>query len=148
MWILLLIAAVVAVVLWIRFAPSDPAVWHVDPETVTKTRRPNQYLLGRSPDADGPPVQVSGVAADVAAAFDAAVMGRPGVSRLAGDAASGHVTYVQRTKVMGYPDFVSVKFGTSEGNTEVSIYSRSRFGHRDFGVNKARVGKWLKLLAA
>jgi uncharacterized protein (DUF1499 family) len=53
-------------------------------------------------------------------------------------------TYVQRSLLVGYPDIISVQF-IAKGETECSlaVYSRSQYGHSDFGVNRRRVLDWL-----
>ena len=58
----------------------------------------------------------------------------------------GFATYIQRTKVMAYPDYISVRAVAADGGAQLHIYSRSRYGRNDFGVNKARVLAWLKKL--
>lgn len=55
---------------------------------------------------------------------------------------------VQRSALMRYPDFVSLEVRPAEGGSTVLVYSRSVFGIRDFGVNRARVEGWLAELAA
>lgn len=142
-WIIL----VVALVLWVRFAPNDPARWHVDPAVVTKTAKPNQFLMRDGGDTpaemfDLPPEQL-------AAAFHEIAVAQPRVTVLAEDASDFWITYEQRSKLMGYPDFISVRIiPVAGGKSAVQIYSRSRFGKSDLGVNKARVTHWLGLLRA
>lgn len=144
-WIIL--ALVVALVLWVRFAQNDSARWHVDPAVVTKTAKPNQFLMRDGGDApaemfDLPPEQL-------AAAFHEVAVAQPRVTVLAEDASDFWITYEQRSKLMGYPDFISVRITpVAGGKSAVQIYSRSRFGKSDLGVNKARVTHWLGLLRA
>jgi len=33
-----------------------------------------------------------------------------------------------------------------DGNTSIAVYSRSRYGYADLGVNQARVERWVKTL--
>jgi uncharacterized protein (DUF1499 family) len=48
---------------------------------------------------------------------------------------------------MRYPDTIDVAvFPMGEGQSSVAIYSRSLVGHGDFGVNRARVERWLTAL--
>ncbi len=142
-WIIL--ALIVAMVLWVRVAPSDATQWHVDPETVEKGARPNQYLMRDGQDTDSMIFDME--PADLAAKFDQIALAQPKVSVLAGRAEDGHVTYVQRTNLMAYPDYISVKITAENGGkSRLSIYSRSRFGRSDLGVNKARVKAWIAAL--
>jgi len=53
---------------------------------------------------------------------------------------SGFVTLVVRTPLIGYPDYVSLRIAEEGAEmARVTVYSRSRFGRRDFGANKTRV---------
>ena len=56
----------------------------------------------------------------------------------------GQVTYVTRSKWMGFPDYTTVR------NSEevLELWARSRFGQSDLGVNRARVEDWLQRLEA
>lgn len=136
--------AVVAGMAYIRLSPMDPQVWHVDPAKAVRTGKPNDYLLADG--GDRPAISVDETPEAVLARLDAAAMAEPGVTRLAGSVETGRVTYVQRTRLMGYPDAISV-FAVPEGEgARLSLYSRSRYGHSDLGVNKARVERWLAAL--
>ena len=57
--------------------------------------------------------------------------------------------FVQRSAVFRLPDTIDVEviaFGASQSS--LAIYSRSRYGRRDFGVNRRRIERWLAALAA
>lgn len=61
-WIIL--ALIIGLILWVRVAPSDANQWHVDPETVEKGARPNQFLMRDGQDAnslvfDMPPAELA-----------------------------------------------------------------------------------------
>jgi len=135
-WTVLAGAAVLAVVLaaWVRLAPSDPARWHVDPATTPDPATPNFARLDRLIPA--PP--------DVVATRLDAIARAEGAVRLAGD--DSHATWLSRTRLMGYPDFVSLRLTPAEGGTRVVALSRSRFGHSDLGVNAARLARWARAL--
>jgi len=78
----------------------------------------------------------------VAARLDAVAVAE-GAQAIAGSAAEGFVTYVVRSTLMGYPDAISVRL-TAEGDaTRLEIFSRSRFGYSDMGVNAARADRWI-----
>jgi len=149
---MLTVAALVLVVLaaagtaWVRLAPSDPRRWHVDPMTVEKPAYPGHYLLRpEGGDAAGPvfdtdPQALMAQLHDVATA-------EPRVLVLAGSVADGHVTYIARSRLMGFPDYVSVRAIPAEGGgARLAIFSRLRFGSDDMGVNRARVERWLDAL--
>jgi len=146
LFFLILAALGVGFVLWVRSAKDDPLVWHVDPLTVVKGGKPNRYLmLPDNTPSKSPMFEVS--ALELAAAFDRVAMAQPRVSLLAGSVDELWMTYVQRTALMRYPDYISVKvIGNTDGSATLAIYSRSRFGRSDFGVNRARVKMWIKAL--
>jgi len=151
-WLVAVIAlALFGAAILVRMAPSDPERWHVDPLTAPGTGTPNSFRLvpagmGSEPaDAVAPVYPVT--AAQLAAAFDQMAMAEPRTRRLAGSPAEGQVTYVQRSRLFGFPDYVSVRFfDLPEGGSSLAIFSRARFGSGDLGVNRARVEKWLAAL--
>jgi len=54
--------------------------------------------------------------------------------------------FIQYTPLMRFPDTIDVEvFPTGAGST-LAIYSRSLLGRRDFGVNRARIERWLGAL--
>ena len=56
--------------------------------------------------------------------------------------------FIQRTKIMRFPDIITVRFiSLEQRRSTLAVYSRSRYGRRDFGVNKDRVRAWLEALA-
>lgn len=135
----------------IRRASDDPAVWHVDPLTSTSTGNPNWYRLvpadadvDRDPKRDGDAPIYTQSAAEVAAAFDAFVQSESNVEVLAGSAADGFVTYIQRSALFGFPDYASVKFiDLPAGGSTIAIFSRARYGKSDLDVNEKRVVRWV-----
>ena len=136
--ILALLAGVAAMVFF-RSVPMPAAVWHVDPATATAPDKPN-YDLRQGTAA---PV-INAALPDVATRLDAAAMAE-GAEVISGSARDGFVTYVVRSALMGYPDAISVRL-TAEGedSTRLEIFSRSRFGYSDMGVNAARVARWIE----
>lgn len=55
--------------------------------------------------------------------------------------------YTQRSMMLHFPDDIFIKFvDLGENKSGILMYSQSRYGHYDFGINKARVKDWLKLL--
>jgi len=67
---------------------------------------------------------------------------------VAGDLDSLMITYVQRSRVFGFPDYLTVRAVATAGGAGLIIWSRARYGRGDFGVNRARVEAWLALLDA
>lgn len=137
-------------VAYIRYAPIYPQQWHVDPAQAVRTGKPNDYLVAEG--GNQPPVVLQADRAAAAAALEAVVAAEPSTSVLAGNAAEGFVTYVQRSRLMGFPDIVSITLSPvdtdARASTEVRIYARARDGHSDLGVNAERVARWLAALEA
>jgi uncharacterized protein (DUF1499 family) len=51
---------------------------------------------------------------------------------------------VQRSAVFRFPDYIDVRIMPKDGaGSTLAIYSRSRFGYSDMGVNRKRVEGWL-----
>lgn len=56
--------------------------------------------------------------------------------------------YVQRSRWLRFPDTIAVRyFPRGEGRSTIALYSRSQLGQGDFGVNRARIQRWLEKLA-
>jgi uncharacterized protein (DUF1499 family) len=71
----------------------------------------------------------------------------PDVFALARDEAKVQDRYLARTALMRFPDTISVRFiDLGGGRSTLALYSRSQIGRKDFGVNKARLDTWIKLL--
>jgi len=132
-----------ALLVYIRVAPMPASRWHVDPLLAPMPDTPNTFRL----DPGAPEAQFDESADVLMARFDALLMAEPRVTRLAGSVAGRWVTYVVRSRFLGYPDAVSVRaLPRKGGGAALAIFSRSRFGRSDFGVNRTRVRRWLKAL--
>jgi uncharacterized protein (DUF1499 family) len=137
--ITLALAVAAAVLAYLRLAPSNPALWHI-------------ALEPRPPALGAPAAQITalegGAYVDVPlqdkllAQLDAIAMATPRTQRLAGSVASGHITWITRSALWGFPDYTTAQI-TPNGLT---IYARLRFGRSDLGVNAARLRKWLAAL--
>ncbi len=134
--ILLIVLAIIALGVYIRLAPSNPATYHVDPATAP------------DPGAGGAKrtVVFAGTPREALTAFDTIVLAAPRTQRLAGSVEEGLVTYVARTKWVGFPDYITVKASPTDSGAELTILSRLRFGQSDLGVNARRLDGWLQRL--
>jgi hypothetical protein len=57
------------------------------------------------------------------------------------------IHYVVRSKLMNYPDLVTVQVNaTGADRSTLAIWSRSVYGRSDFGVNRDRTKSWLAAL--
>lgn len=124
----------------------------VDFATVRRHRRPNDCLalpvgfeaLSR-PDFEIPLFDVPAARLDVAVRSLAGT--RPRTVLAQADRVRRQYEYVQRSRVFGFPDRITVQvFDRGEEAAALAIWSRARYGIRDFGVNAARVRAWLKAL--
>lgn len=146
-FVLLAVVAVGAVgagLAWIRLAPSDPTRWHVDPLAAPPPGAGGVVLRPGSPDGAAPVWPVP--ATELLAAFDRHVRAvTPRLRVLAGSVREGRITYVVRSRLFGFPDYVTVAaLPLGPGESTLAILSRLRFGRSDLGVNRARVQGWLR----
>ncbi|MEO1688602.1 MAG: DUF1499 domain-containing protein [Pseudomonadota bacterium] len=143
--VVLIALATAGFAVYARVAPIDAARQHKDPLTATRAETPNTLLLAADrPEADGPAPVWDASPEALMEAFDAVALGAERTTRLAGSVADLHATYLQRSLLMGYPDFVSVRALPAEGGgATLALYSRSKYGRSDLGVNAARISAWL-----
>ncbi len=143
--------AVTSVSAGIRLAPDDPTKWHQDPLTAQAPDSPNWYRLLPAdtsvqtvPERDAAAPVFDVPVASLESGFDEVATGDGRVKVLQGSAGEGFVTYVQRSTLMGYPDYVSVRFiKVDEASSTLALLSRSRYGSSDLGVNQKRVQRWI-----
>lgn len=65
-----------------------------------------------------------------------------GATRLPGDA--NQPRYRVRSRILRFPDMVDARLeARGEGRSTLLLYSRSLVGRKDFGVNRARLRRWL-----
>ncbi|HEY9039712.1 MAG TPA: DUF1499 domain-containing protein [Roseovarius sp.] len=125
--LVLLLLVVAAGMVWIRLAPDDVARWHRLPADVSDL------------DMEGGVMRlVPGDLADL----DRIIRAEPRTYVLAGSVEDGMVTYVTRSKVVGFPDYTTV----GQRGDNLAVHARLRYGRSDIGVNKARVERWLAAL--
>ncbi len=137
------VAALAGAAVWVRTAPSDPAVWHVDPDLVTERGRYNSFLMRDGGDA--PALRLAAPPAEVGPRLEQIILATPRTTRLAGDAR--FATYITRSALWGFPDYTSVLVKPDGTGSVVTVFARSRFGQGDMGVNRKRVDGWMAQLA-
>lgn len=136
-----LVLAGAGLMAYIRFAPDDPGRWHVAVRALEDEANAagpglsevSRGAVGFVPATD--PAKALARLAEVAAAS-------PRTTRLAGSVAEGRITWVARSALMGYPDYITAE-ATPLG---VRLWSRQRYGSRDQGVNLLRLTDWLARL--
>lgn len=133
--------AVAAAAVFFRTVSMPAELWHVDPAQVTPPESPNFDLrVGDAAPVIAAPLSEVAVRLDTLAGAEQAVV-------IGGAAEDGFVTYVQRSRLMGYPDAISIRLTEVDAGTRIEVYSRSRFGYSDMGVNAARVDRWMQVLS-
>lgn len=124
----------------------------IDFKTLTLTWKPNQFLvLPAGYPAAAKPHRASPVfaatPAEILAALKAVALAEPRTSVLS--EGPGKLELVQRSKLFRFPDFVTVEsVAMAPGRSALAIYSRAKLGIRDFGVNRARIERWLAAIEA
>ena len=126
----IVIAAAVLLALYVRFAPSDAGRFHVS------------GAVQSDADLEGGVKRIlPGV---TLAELDQIAQQTPRTKVLAGSVDDGRITYVTRSRLIGFPDYTTVE--AKDGM--VTVYARLRFGRSDLGVNRRRVEGWIKALGA
>jgi uncharacterized protein (DUF1499 family) len=159
---ILIIVAVIAAAVAIFFLVGPERVWAlagspdlgpVKFETLERRKTPNDSLAcppgvcSAKSDVEVPvfPLNVRGLLT----AFGKVASTEPDLEQVAADQPTLTFRYVQRTKIMRFPDTIVVRFfDLGEGQSTVALYSRSQLGRSDWGVNHARVQRWLEKLSA
>lgn len=137
LWLLALV--VVGAGAWVRLAPSDPAVWHVDPVTEAAADGTVRTGLGDARVA----LVLRGTPEEVLSKLDAIALATPRTRRLAGSAAEGRITWVTRSALWGFPDYTTAAVRSEAEGTRLDLFARLRFGGSDLGVNAARLTDWV-----
>ncbi len=121
------LALLIAAMVYIRLAPSDPTRWHNPPQVSENKDFKAGVKRLISPGPDG------------LARLDEIAMSTPRTSVLAGSVEDGMVTYITRSAVFGFPDYTTVQ----QVGDDLQIYARLKFGRSDTGVNRARIEQWI-----
>jgi len=117
--------------LYVRYAPTDIARWHRMPAVIENRDFDNGVMR-----------VVPGKAEDLEQ-LHMIIVHTPR-TRVLAVSPDGHMrTYVTRSRVLRFPDYITVRY--RDGHIE--IWSRARFGRSDLGVNAERVERWLRALA-
>jgi len=122
-----------------------------DLSNFSRADTPNQYFVApegwstTSPDDDCPVF-----AADwrtVLDAFREVALSERRTRVTDSDLVQRRIQFCQRSLIFGFPDDITVEaIPLSDYCTKLAIYSKSRYGFSDFGVNRRRVKRWLAAL--
>ncbi|WP_417524140.1 DUF1499 domain-containing protein [Marinovum sp.] len=135
---LVAVSVVLAGWAWVRFAPDDPARWHRGSgrtETGPQSGK-NSHVYRERPDD----------AARRLAAFDAVIRATPRTTHLAGSLEERRITYVTRTRLVGYPDYTTLSLEETPEGPVIELFGRARYGRSDLGVNRGRIEAWIQAL--
>lgn len=136
--VIALVVLAVSLLVYIRYAPTNAATWH---------RADVNFA-----EAGDYPAMGGFTAVRVATTGDLArligfIETTDRTRIVAGSVGEGLITYVTRTKVIGFPDYTTLQIepAPQEGKIRLTIHGRLRFGRSDLGVNRARIEGWLTL---
>lgn len=124
----LVILAIVGFAAYVRLAPTDPAQWH----------RP--VGAAESVDGNGWSARVVPDSKDLLSGVHQAMVALPRTRLIAGSVGEGRLTYITRSKVLGFPDYTTIE----RDGGQIKLYARLRFGSSDMGVNGKRLDGVLK----
>ncbi len=123
----------------------------IDFGTLVLSWRPNQFLVlppgftsVAKPHAASPVFAAKPDA--VLAALKQVALAEPRTSVRADDPGAHEIVFVQRSRIFGFPDVITAQVKPVAGGTGLAVLSRAKYGIRDFGVNRARVERWLEKL--
>ena len=121
--------------------------------TLKRPLRPNNFLVcddSHCPAAraDMAPPVLPYPPETVAAAWQKVIAGQPRTRCTRSDAENHQYSYVQRSALMRFPDTITIRLVPEEGGsqTKILVWSRSKVGYSDLGVNRKRVLAWLHAL--
>jgi uncharacterized protein (DUF1499 family) len=123
----------------------------VDWAKLMRHATPNDALvcpMGHCPNAkaDDEPKVYAIPPAELLAQLRKIALAEPDTRELPGAPSNG-TRVLQHTRLMRYPDTIDVAvFPAGENGSTLAIYSRSLIGRKDFGVNRARIRRWLGAL--
>ena len=123
MWIWIFVLLVVAALAYVRLAPVNEDRVHV------------AVRGAEDEDGQGHCVRVTLAFPGLLKRIDKVMRALPRTTVVAGSVSEQKITYMTRSKVIGFPDFTTVQ----EVEGQIRLYARLRFGRSDMGVNKARL---------
>jgi len=123
----------------------------IDFATLDKGPKPNTFLVlpegfeaAAQPDMTSPVYPLEPAA--LVAAFKEVALAAPRTRLERED--GGQVELVQRSAVFRFPDYITARAVAVEGGAALCVFSRSKVGYSDLGVNAKRIKTWLEALSA
>jgi hypothetical protein len=130
-WVILVLA-VVSGMAFVRLAPTDVARWHKPVGGAENT------------DGEGWSARVVQSTSGLLSDLHQAMLALPRTEMIAGGVGEGRLTYITRSRWMGFPDFTTIE---QDGDV-IKLYARLRFGKSDLGVNAKRLDGLLERVRA
>lgn len=121
-WVILVLA-VVSGLAFIRLAPTDVSRWHKPIGNAENT------------DGEGWAGRVVQSTPGLLSDLHQGMLALPRTELIAGSVGDGRLTYITRTKWMGFPDYTTIE----QDGDQIKLYARLRFGKSDLGVNGKRL---------
>jgi Protein of unknown function (DUF1499) len=138
---------VLALVAYVRLATDDPYRWNVPiADSAAPTPGPCADQVRVVPMGARATCLLATTPLATLAALDAIALTTARTTGLAGTPDSGRITWVNRSRLMRYPDYITAEATQTLRGTRLDIFSRQRYGRADGGVNAARLKDWLDRL--
>jgi uncharacterized protein (DUF1499 family) len=136
-----------------KLTGSRLAIEPVDWATLTRSPTPNDALIcpsGHCPRAraDREPPTWAIEPSALLARLREVVRAEAHTVEVPNSAGDRTARFIQYTPLMRYPDTIDLAILPVAGGTTLALYSRSLIGRGDFGVNRARLERWLAALDA
>jgi uncharacterized protein (DUF1499 family) len=123
----------------------------IDFATLVRPTTPNTYLVcppdrcAVNPDAESPAIALSPNQLYDLIRFK--LSEQPRTTLVSAEPERRRLVLVQRSRIFRFPDTITIQvFDLPDGGSTLAIYSASKYGRSDLGVNKARVTEWLALI--
>lgn len=132
MILILLALAVVSGIAFVRLAPTDVARWH--------------RAVGDAENTDGAgwSARVVTDGKGLLSDLHQGMLALPRTEWIAGAVGEGRLTYITRSKWIGFPDYTTIE----RDGDQIKLYGRLRFGRSDLGVNGKRLDGLLENVRA
>ncbi len=123
----------------------------IDIRALRRPTTPNTYLLApegfclhATPDAAAPIFPTSPAA--LYTAWLDVLNAQPRTRLVEQDPETLQIAATQRSAILGFIDDVAAQILPAASGASLAIYSRSRVGRYDFGVNRKRIVRWIAAL--
>lgn len=125
----------------------------IDFKKITFPKTPNYYLACPKDYCNQTPNQISPIfnvpVQILDEALHAMLKAQQRIQFVAENKQQHQYTVIQRSRIFRFPDTINIKLiEMNDHHSTLAIYSRSKYGYSDMGVNQERVQHWLSQLTA